>query len=665
MFITSRVSEYDFWNTEGISDGKNYYLYKNVVENGKYHSCHGDIDDSRAGRSTSSVVSKVYDTLKGPQILLDLSWKDVPSVYEDVKSVIDMLEDYLFDDMVVKGASYPDENKSECSDNDAAKWKWESYTNLADSISLLPADYDAQPQFYAHKLAYRFMDRIGKNARFIKIEKPKEWKDADYPDINKVLYLESLGKTDGTKDAYSPEVVRIVFWKSLPDSVNNKKAELLPKGPQFDFNSSGILKHDSDFKYYIVKTDRPGFAKIDEKFFDYIRQDYFYVTIDTPVVFSPWMFTVRQIPYYKWADETTQDKEDDEKKPSKAIIGGSYALGKTTYPYIFGIREKEVDSIKVFVKDLSLRSTVVFKSNCTTCGDKPINCAPRPYKKGNFAYWESSEKYPANYELYDSSRARFDFSDTSGVKGVIKEKLKEYYKEEIDRDTGFSYFVGKKYGTSETSTVFCQQPIRHYKFPDNRAQYFMNEDTRGFDVESDIYPMGILINEDIVQAFLDFAVDSGFITKDQRDSVVGYEIYRGDRRLNRSVISTGIGYDMFKWFGDDGNIYLYPNYPYNDLSNDYYNYKTKRKDNTINHPFNKEGNVWYSYISPDNYFNKPELPTEVSIEGFQQGSSVGEFNMVEDHPKWVILGDKSYKMASMLANIEAIATVSAMIAEPV
>ena len=669
MFIASRVSEYDFWNTEGISYGRNYYLYKDVVEDWKYHSCYGNIDDSRAGRSTSSIVSKVYDSLKGPQILLDLSWDFVPSVYKGVKPVKDMLGDYLFDDMVVKGAIYPD--VSACPGRDAAMWKWESYTNLADPISLLPADYDAQPQFHAHKLAYRFMDKIGKNARFIKIEKPKEWNDADYPDRNKVLYLESLGKTDGAKDAYSPEVVRIVFWKSLPDSANNKKAELLSRGPKFDFNDSGLIKHDSStYKYYIVKIDRPGFSEIKEDFFDFIGQDYFYVTIDTPVVFSPWMFTVRQIPYYKWDDETTQDKEDDEKKPSKAIVGGSYALGKTTYPYIFGIREKEVDSIKVFVKDLSLRSTVVFKSSCKTCGDKPINCAPRPYKKGNFAYWESSEKYPANYELYDSSRVRFDFSKESDtesmrkIKGDIKKKLEEYYGEgDTDLESGLLYFKGKKYGTVETSTVFCQQPIRHYKFPDNRAQYFMNEDTRGFDVESDIYPMGILINEDIVQAFLDFAVDSGFITKDQRDSVVGYEIYRGDRRLNRSVISTGIGYDMFKWFGDDGNIYLYPNYPYNDLSNDYYNYKTKRKDNTINHPFNKEGNVWYSYISPDNYFNKPELPTEVSIEGFQQGSSVGEFNMVEDHPKWVILGDKSYKMASTLANIEAIATVSAMIAE--
>ena len=63
------------------------------------------------------------------------------------------------------------------------------------------------------------------------------------------------------------------------------------------------------------------------------------------------------------------------------------------------------------------------------------------------------------------------------------------------------------------------------------------------------------------------------------------------------------------------------------------------------------------------YFNKPELPNEVCIDGFQRGMSVGTFAQVEDHPKWTILGPAAYSMAATLANVESIATVASMIAE--
>ena len=64
----------------------------------------------------------------------------------------------------------------------------------------------------------------------------------------------------------------------------------------------------------------------------------------------------------------------------------------------------------------------------------------------------------------------------------------------------------------------------------------MNSDERGYDIASEIYPVGIMVDENTIQVFLDFAVDSGLITQQQRNTIVGYELYRGDRRLNRSVV---------------------------------------------------------------------------------------------------------------------------------
>jgi hypothetical protein len=140
-------------------------------------------------------------------------------------------------------------------------------------------------------------------------------------------------------------------------------------------------------------------------------------------------------------------------------------------------------------------------------------------------------------------------------------------------------------------------------------------------------------------------------------------LYRGDRTLDKSVIGTGLAYDMFKYDDPDGSANLYPNYPYNDLSDDMYIYKDINREKFITHPFNRKGNIWYSFLSPDIAFNKPDAPTECLVDGYQLGKSSGIFREVEDHPKWTILGSKAYSMATSLATVEAMANLISAIAE--
>lgn len=45
-----------------------------------------------------------------------------------------------------------------------------------------------------------------------------------------------------------------------------------------------------------------------------------------------------------------------------------------------------------------------------------------------------------------------------------------------------------------------------------------------------------MLDDDIVNEFLDIAVENGLIDKARRDSIIGYELYRGDRTLDKSVI---------------------------------------------------------------------------------------------------------------------------------
>jgi len=109
----------------------------------------------------------------------------------------------------------------------------------------------------------------------------------------------------------------------------------------------------------------------------------------------------------------------------------------------------------------------------------------------------------------------------------------------------------------------CGQPIRHHRFPDNI--------TSGSTITNHYAPGGQTIRVmglkfENIQPPLDNA--GNVIT-----SIVGYEILRGTREGNKSVIAKGMINNMFQ-YTIDGNITnrtgLYPNYPYNDLGPDPY-----------------------------------------------------------------------------------------------
>lgn len=519
-------------------------------------------------------------------------------------------------------------------------WIKQTFSNTGATGSPLDVG-GTNPQFRASLSYCRFHRKVNKKANWIEVSRPASW-DTEEPK-NRNMFLEIFGKTGVTIDAISTNLVRISFWKDdIGTPLNDKPIDI-----EYEYKSGNSV---------IVNIGKHSMTQIDDNFFSRNKINRFFVSIDMPIVTNSWYFSFRK-------EKMCTEEGEEDKKVSYAIMGGSAVLGKLMNPYVVGIREKEVKSVNVRADLMEVKATVTFSSQCETCGDKPLNCAPRKYRYGDFAYWESSRLYPANYELYDSSRVKINTSRHSSEKySEIMSKLEEYYGGPVSNGDGTVSFKGHMYGNTETTTVFCQQPIRHYKFPDGYNMPFMNSDIRNYGVESEIYPIGILIDESTISLFLDFAVDSGLITQEQRDNVVGYELYRGDRRLNRSVVATGVGYDMFKYIGDTGDINLYSSYPYNSLGDDIFNYNDATRTEFVKHPFDKNGNVWYTFHSPDIHFNKPELPTEVVVDGYQRGMSIGGFAQVQDHPKWVILGPRSYQMASTLANIEATAQIAATIA---
>jgi len=142
-----------------------------------------------------------------------------------------------------------------------------------------------------------------------------------------------------------------------------------------------------------------------------------------------------------------------------------------------------------------------------------------PYQYGEFAYWESTDTYPCNIDVW---------------------------------------------GT------LASQPIRHHKFPDVLVSPIFESPTytlgSGFTpvMQSDaVFPMGVKI--DVQQVA--YLVYSSNLTQAQKESIVGFKIVRGDRSTNRSIVGKGILRNVGKYKREETEFY-FPNYPYNDLNKD-------------------------------------------------------------------------------------------------
>ena len=292
------------------------------------------------------------------------------------------------------------------------------------------------------------------------------------------------------------------------------------------------------------------------------------------------------------------------------------------------------------------------------------------YAEGDFGYVESVVKYSDNEELYNS-------------KGLVVKKEHIDRLPPLMRDAFyFTYYedeVNDEIILNENANL-AGKNIRHYKFPDFNVSPFMSEgDDAGYG-ESYIYPIGAYLDPTVVEVFLDIAEDSGLITADQRGRITQYEIFRGDRTLDKSVIAKGLAFDMKKYKENDvidnkgvdyDNLSLedtyFSNYPYNDLSTDELLKETGKEwggiQDGIKHPYGGTKNDKFTFHSPDTHFRNPGIPKEAKVEAYMQGYSRGRFVSVEDHSKWVILSSKAFTLAETLAAGEVLLELAARVGD--
>lgn len=206
----------------------------------------------------------------------------------------------------------------------------------------------------------------------------------------------------------------------------------------------------------------------------------------------------------------------------------------------------------------------------------------------------------------------------------------------------------------------CGKPIRHHKFPDITVHPSINHyNSQG----QNIVILGVQFNNITVP------VD---INGNPISSIVGYEILRGSREGNKSIVAKGM-FNNLREYDIPGNSTikgLFQNYPYNDLrpdtllTSDYNIIKKGNADPDLTSPLTGYKKDMFSFHSPDTTFTKPFLSfTEVKIYQELTGNARGSFVTPYKHPKFKVLTNFSSQISSIISTIATVGSYLGSIAQ--
>jgi hypothetical protein len=188
----------------------------------------------------------------------------------------------------------------------------------------------------------------------------------------------------------------------------------------------------------------------------------------------------------------------------------------------------------------------------------------------------------------------------------------------------------------------CGEHIRHHKMPDNRNLpiYDPADDT--------IIVLGVQFSG------IQYPVDNN---GDPIPGIVGYEILRGSREGNKSVVAKGLINNMGRYQTFNPNnpgvpveTYWYPNYPYNDTRPDpFLANSVVTGDSAANDSFEDFAGDMLTFHSPDTQFKNPYLTQkELKIYNSVYGQVKGTFEFPYEHPKFKIIADFSFILSALI-----------------
>ena len=193
----------------------------------------------------------------------------------------------------------------------------------------------------------------------------------------------------------------------------------------------------------------------------------------------------------------------------------------------------------------------------------------------------------------------------------------------------------------------CGQPIRHHRMPDSCVTHIHDSKcgSKHFSDNNIVYPLGIKVDHTSVINALTYCVQNGIITEEDKQKIKGYRIVRGNRSGNKSIVAKGLLYDMWS-YTKDSVTYSYPNYPYNDLNQDFFisNSKTTYEQDKVTTALlpNTKAPIpsvfiptsRWTFHSPDTHFVNPSLGNVLKLETVEYGESEGYFDLCDEQAKY-------------------------------
>jgi hypothetical protein len=181
----------------------------------------------------------------------------------------------------------------------------------------------------------------------------------------------------------------------------------------------------------------------------------------------------------------------------------------------------------------------------------------------------------------------------------------------------------------------CGKNIRHHKMPDNALSCHFVDGGQFINV------LGVQFNN------IAFPIDN---QGNPIPGIIGYEILRGTREGNKSIVAKGMINNMGRYRNDDDKLIFYQNYPYNDLRRDpYLSQEWTTNDDATILPWGFFDKSNFTFHSPDTSFKHPflsskELKTYITL----MGNGEGRFAEVYKHPEHKILTDVGFLLAAII-----------------
>lgn len=371
--------------------------------------------------------------------------------------------------------------------------------------------------------------------------------------------------------------------------------------------------------------------------------------------------------FYFGAPPNIDDVEGTKLKDDK-----SWTTTSVDYSFMIIQRGKEIDRHMFNVTDITIIKDEEYSYDCYFEDlDKKV-CEGQIYEEGSFSYWESQEEYPDNDELYNSSKLQIVEGETSRAitESDITELVNKYVSETdwdgnvySNGDTFLDVFKQNFSGADKmlhpNKTNFTCKPIRHFKFPSSEVSPPIFTDKVLDFSNTYIFPLGVTIEPAIVNLFLDLAVKTGQITQAERASIVSFKIKRGDRTVEKSVLSKGLLSDMIK-YKEEGQEKYIPNFPFNSLSP---KELILQGGKPLAHQHRGTANNLFAFNSPEIDYGLDLKPSEIYIDGYQYGEVEGKLSQVDEHAKMVILSESAHQLALDLARTESTFEFVSLLAE--